>query len=122
MQNVDFILNSDDTTLRGVARQSAGLNEGADMKKYNAQRAVIKPRTEAANPMMEMVWRLERLERQVQRLSELVRNHAEDNDRLVRIVAEDRDVIRRELLRKHEHRVRVRKHLRDVSSKVDLEH
>jgi hypothetical protein len=101
----------------------AWLNEGAEMKKINAQRAIIKPHTEPANPMMEMVWRLERLERQVQRLSELVRNHAEDNDRLVRIVAEDRDVIRRELLRKHEHRVRVRKHLRDVSStsKVDLE-
>ena len=103
------------------------------MKKQNARPAVIKPAIEPANPMMEMVWRLERLERQVQRLSELVRNHAEDNDRLVRnhaedndrlvrIVAEDRDVIRRELLRKHEHRVRVRKHLRDVSSKVDLEH
>ena len=92
------------------------------MKKQNARQAVVKPDIAAANPMMEMVWRLERLERQVQRLSELVRNHAEDNDRLVRIVAEDRDVIRRELLRKHEHRVRVRKHLRDVSSKVDLEH
>ncbi|MBI4001424.1 MAG: hypothetical protein HY348_06545 [Nitrospira defluvii] len=92
------------------------------MKKHNAQPVAIKSGAEAANPMMEMVWRLGRLERQVQRLSELVRNHAEDNDRLVRIVAEDRDVIRRELLRKHEHRVRVRKHLRDVSSKVGLEH
>ncbi|MBA2486693.1 MAG: hypothetical protein H0V35_11455 [Nitrospira sp.] len=92
------------------------------MKKQNAQPAAVKPGPDAANPIMEMVWRLGRLERQVQRLSELVRNHAEDNDRLVRIVAEDRDVIRRELLRKHEHRVRVRKHLRDVSSKVGLEH
>ncbi|MCC2641947.1 MAG: hypothetical protein K0S45_2360 [Nitrospira sp.] len=92
------------------------------MKKHNALPAVNKGGSDAANPMKEMVWRLERLERQVQRLSELVRNHAEDNDRLVRIVAEDRDVIRRELLRKHEHRVRVRKHLRDVSSKVSLEH
>lgn len=92
------------------------------MKKHNALPAVIKSESGAANPMKAMVWRLERLERQVQRLSELVRNHAEDNDRLVRIVAEDRDVIRRELLRKHEHRVRVRKHLRDVSSKVSLEH
>lgn len=92
------------------------------MKKQNALPAVIKSGSAAANPMKEMVWRLERLERQVQRLSQLVRNHAEDNDRLVRIVAEDRDVIRRELLRKHEHRVRARKHLRDVSSKVSLEH
>jgi hypothetical protein len=83
------------------------------MKKANGRTVEIKSETEAANPMME---------RQVQRLSELVRNHAEDNDRLVRIVAEDRDVIRRELLRKHEHRVRVRKHLRDVSAKVGLEH
>jgi len=91
------------------------------MKKQIVLPTVIKPGSAAANPMKEMVWRLERLERQVQRLSELVRNHAEDNDRLVRIVAEDRDVIRRELLRKHEHRVRVRKHLRDVSSKVGLE-
>jgi hypothetical protein len=116
--------NWDDTTIDRRVRDLAGLNEGAEMKKYSAQRAIIRPHTEAANPMMEMVWRLERLERQVQRLSELVRNHAEDNDRLVRIVAEDRDVIRRELLRKHEHRVRVRKHLRDVSSssKADLEH
>ena len=92
------------------------------MKKASGRTVELKAETEAANPMMEMVWRLGRLERQVQRLSELVRNHAEDNDRLVRIVAEDRDVIRRELLRKHEHRVRVRKHLRDVSSKVGLEH
>ncbi|MBK9998995.1 MAG: hypothetical protein IPO99_18115 [Nitrospira sp.] len=58
------------------------------MKKQNARQAVVKPRYRpAANPMMEMVWRLERLERQVQ-LSELaLRDHAEDNDRLVRIVA-----------------------------------
>lgn len=116
--------NWDDTTIDEGLRYTAELNEGAEMKKYSPQRLVSKPEIEPANPMVEMVWRLERLERQVQRLSELVRNHAEDNDRLVRIVAEDRDVIRRELLRKHEHRVRVRKHLRDVSSssKADLEH
>ncbi|CBK41526.1 protein of unknown function [Nitrospira defluvii] len=120
---IDFNSISDDTTIQRAAPTSGRAQcEGADMKKQNARQAVVKPEIEAANPMMEMVWRLERLERQVQRLSELVRNHAEDNDRLVRIVAEDRDVIRRELLRKHEHRVRVRKHLRDVSSKVDLEH
>jgi hypothetical protein len=34
------------------------------------------------------------------RLSELVRAHAEDEDRLVRIVAEDHDVLRRELIAK----------------------
>ncbi len=57
----------------------------------------------------QMLWRLERLERQVQRLSELVREHAEDEDRLVRIVAEDRDVLRRELLRHHQARVHKRR-------------
>jgi hypothetical protein len=51
----------------------------------------------------------------------LVREHAEDVDRLVRIVAEDRDVIRRQLLRKHQEQVRVRKHLRDSNSKVGLD-
>jgi hypothetical protein len=45
-----------------------------------------------------------------------VREHAEDMDRLVRIVAEDRDVIRRQLLRKHHEKVRVRKHLRETAS------
>lgn len=64
----------------------------------------------------DMAWRLERLEGQLQKLSELVREHAEDMDRLVRIVAEDRDVIRRQLLRKHHEKVRVRKHLRDSAS------
>lgn len=67
--------------------------------------------------LKDLQWRLDRLERQLQKLTELVRDHAEDNDRLVRIVAEDRDMIRRELLRKHHARVRARKHLRDVSSK-----
>ena len=75
----------------------------------------------SANPIKDIMWRLERLERQVQKLSELVRDHAEDTDRLVRIVAEDRDVIRRDLLRKHEHKVRLRRHLRDVSSKKGME-
>ena len=119
---IDFNSISVDTTIqRATPASGRAHDEGADMKKQNARPVVMKPAIEPANPMMEMVWRLERLERQVQRLSELVRNHAEDNDRLVRIVAEDRDVIRRELLRKHEHRVRVRKHLRDVSSKVGVE-
>ena len=90
------------------------------MKRQTAAQPVIKARANA-NPMKDIVWRLERLERQVQRLSELVRDHAEDIDRLVRIVAEDRDVIRRELVRKHEHKVRVRRHLRDVSSKIGLD-
>jgi hypothetical protein len=65
--------------------------------------------------------RLEHLESQMAKLSELVREHAEDVDRLVRIVAEDRDVIRRQLVRKHQEQVRVRKHLRDSNSKVGLD-
>ena len=67
------------------------------------------------------LWRLEHLVSQMAKLSELVREHAEDVDRLVRIVAEDRDVIRRQLLRKHHEQVRVRKHLRDSNSKADLD-
>jgi hypothetical protein len=66
-------------------------------------------------------WRLEHLESQMQKLSELVRDHAEDVDRLVRIVAEDRNAIRQQLLRKHHEQVRVRKHLRASNSKPDLD-
>jgi len=66
----------------------------------------------------DVLWRLEHLESQMAKLSELVREHAEDVDRLVRIVGEDRDVIRRQLLRKHQEQVRVRKHLRDSNSKL----
>lgn len=69
----------------------------------------------------DLTWRVERLEAQLQKLTELVRDHAEDVDRLVRIVAEDRNVIRQQLLRKHHEKVRVRKHLRDGSSKVGLD-
>jgi hypothetical protein len=80
----------------------------------------VAPKSSPAS-LSEMAWRLERLEGQLQKLSELVREHAEDVDRLVRIVAEDRDVIRRQLLRKHHEKVRVRKHLRDADSKVGLD-
>jgi hypothetical protein len=66
-----------------------------------------------------MAWRLEKLEGQIQKLSELVRDHAEDMDRLVRIVAENQDVVRRQLLRKHHEKVRVRKHLREANSGLD---
>ena len=82
------------------------------------QKAVQKP---AADRSKELLWRLEHLESQMAKLSDLVREHAEDVDRLVRIVAEDRDVIRRQLLRKHQEQVRVRKHLRDSNSKVGLD-
>ncbi|MER3425320.1 MAG: hypothetical protein C4293_20885 [Nitrospiraceae bacterium] len=75
--------------------------------------AITKParrkNTEMPSEWQQVLWRLDRLERQVQKLSELVRDHAEDEDRLVRIVAEDRDVLRRELLRKHQAKLRIRK-------------
>lgn len=82
------------------------------------QKSALKPvRKAVQEPTVglnkDTLWRLEHLEQQMAKLSELVREHAEDVDRLVRIVAEDRDVIRRQLLRKHQEQVRVRKHLRD---------
>lgn len=79
-----------------------------------------KPASKQTDSVSDIVWRLEKLEGQMQKLSELVREHAEDMDRLVRIVAEDRDVIRRQLLRKHHEKVRVRKHLRDADAKPEL--
>lgn len=59
--------------------------------------------------LQEVFWRLDRLERQVQKLVELVRDHAEDADRLVRIVAEDRELLRRQMVRQHQNRLRARK-------------
>ena len=56
-----------------------------------------RPGTESSD-LEGMVWRVDRLERQVRRLSELVREHAVDADRLVQIVAEDREILQRELL------------------------
>jgi hypothetical protein len=82
------------------------------------QKAVQKPAVDRA---VDALQRVEHLESQMAKLSELVREHAEDVDRLVRIVAEDRDVIRRQLLRKHHEQVRVRKHLRASNSKVGLD-
>lgn len=88
------------------------------VKQKPVQKSVQKTAVDRSN---DVLWRLEHLENQMAKLSELVREHAEDVDRLVRIVAEDRDVIRRQLLRKHHERVRVRKHLRDSNSKVGLD-
>lgn len=82
------------------------------------QKAVQKPVVDRA---VDALRRVEHLESQMAKLSELVREHAEDVDRLVRIVAEDRDVIRRQLLRKHHEQVRVRKHLRASNAKVGLD-
>lgn len=78
------------------------------------------PRQETANVVKDMLWRLDRLERQVHTLSELVRDHAEDADRLVRIVAEDREVLRRELLRQHQARLRLRRYARGDDGRVEL--
>lgn len=72
--------------------------------------SAARPKNARSQPGLEtVIWRVEQLERQVRRLSELVRDHAEDADRLVRIVAEDRDVLRRALLRQHQARVRKRR-------------
>ncbi|MBK9949406.1 MAG: hypothetical protein IPP12_19815 [Nitrospira sp.] len=79
-------------------------------------RRVTKLEEGTSDSLENMAWRLEKLEEQIQKLSELVRDHAEDMDRLVRIVAENQDVVRRQLLRKHHEKVRVRKHLRALSS------
>lgn len=68
-----------------------------------------------------ILWRLSHLESQMQKLSELVRDHAEDVDRLVRIVAEDRNAIRQQMLRKHHEQVRVRKHMRASNGKNGLD-
>jgi hypothetical protein len=73
----------------------------------------------STKPLRDLTWRLERLESQMQKLSELVRDHAEDMDRLVRIVAENSDILRRQLLRKHHEKVRVRKHLRATDDMMD---
>lgn len=74
----------------------------------------------ARTVLQSVLWRLARLERQVRWLSQLVRDHAEDEDRLVKIVAEDRDTLRRELLREHEAKLRARKRAHAASSKVGL--
>jgi hypothetical protein len=75
---------------------------------------------QSETPMQNLLWRIERLERQVHTLSELVREHAEDMDRLVRIVGEDREMLRRELLLQHHAKVRLRKHSRQHDTGVEL--
>ena len=80
----------------------------------------LPPRQPPASVVQDIIWRLDRLERQVHTLSELVREHAEDADRLVRIVAEDRDVLRRELLRQHQAKVRLRKRSREHEASIGL--
>jgi hypothetical protein len=82
---------------------------------------VSKPAVSSGGSVHDVARRLERLEGQMQKLSELVRDHAEDMDRLVRIVAENQEVVRMQMLRKHHEKVRVRKHLREVDQKVALD-
>lgn len=82
-------------------------------------RRVMKLTVRSSDPARNMARRLEKLEEQIQKLSELVRDHAEDMDRLVRIVAENQDVVRLQLLRKHHEKVRVRKHLREADSRLE---
>ena len=82
-------------------------------------RRVTKLSEKSSGPLRNVAWRLEKLEGQIQKLSELVRDHAEDMDRLVKIVAENSDIIRRQLLRKHHEKVRVRKHLREVDASTE---
>jgi len=86
-----------------------------------AKSKALVPVPAAAKPASDLVmaraiqmlsWRLDRLERQVRTLTELVRDHAEDADRLVRIVAEDHEALRRELVQEHQAHVRARKRLR----------
>ncbi len=73
-----------------------------------------------ASVVQDILWRLDRLDRQVHTLSELVRDHAEDADKLVRIVAEDREVLRRELVRQHQARLRLRQRTRNDDDPVEL--
>jgi hypothetical protein len=72
----------------------------------------------AESNLQDILWRLDRLERQVKTLSELVRDHAEDADRLVRIVGEDHEALRRQLLREHEETLRSRKRARAAVSRI----
>ena len=79
-------------------------------KTVNTAKAIRTSKNGAmSEELKEVMWRLDRLERQVQKLVELVRDHAEDEDRLVKIVAEDREVLRRQLVRQHQQRLRIRK-------------
>lgn len=91
----------------------------AALPRSTTRRVVKLSAKPSASPVSDLTWRLERLESQMQKLSELVRDHAEDMDRLVRIVAENSDILRRQLLRKHHEKVRVRKHLRAADAAIE---
>lgn len=96
------------------SKQTTGL-KGAKKRLDNV------PLDGATRPLLQsLLWRVDRLERQVRTLSELVRDHAEDADRLVRIVSEDHEVLRRELVQEHRELLRLRKRARQRSSKLGL--
>ena len=95
------------------------------MAKRQTRTQSRRPKASGAQPIKnteDVLRRLDRLEQQMHRLSELIREHAEDADRLVRIVAEDRNLIRRELLRRHQAQVRARDFLRRVPAKLGIDH
>ncbi len=87
----------------------------AKRKAVPSTRSLKSAKAEAA-VLADVIWRVNRLERQVRTLSELVRDHAEDADRLVRIVSEDHEALRRELLREHQELLRVRKREREAGA------
>ena len=82
-----------------MAKRSAAAEPLQNRRKHNVFKG-SKGGTPPAG-LRGMLWRVDRLERQVQRLSELVRQHAADADRLVQIVAEDREILWQELQEPH---------------------
>ena len=86
------------------------------VKKKAVRKSDLSKDGRAKSLLQSLLWRLDRLERQVRTLSELVRDHAEDADRLVRIVGEDHEVLRRELLQEHQARLNVRKRERRLGT------
>jgi len=87
-----------------------GQSRGKGKGKGRTARAAAPVKSRMADVEIQgLLWRLDRLERQVKTLSELVRDHAEDADRVVRIVGEDHEMLRRQLLREHQEALRARK-------------
>jgi hypothetical protein len=104
-------------------RQSRGsmAKASANGKSAKGKRSPKGRGEDDAPPGLEgMLWRVDRLERQVQRLCELVREHAADADRLVQIVAEDHELLRQELLEKDPSTQRGKKLLRALNGKHRL--
>jgi hypothetical protein len=92
-----------------------GPSKRRDTKPTRPPTATVKGRVSEVE-MQGILWRLDRLERQVRTLSELVRDHAEDADRLVQIVGEDHEMLRRQLLREHQEALRARRRIQAAVS------